>query len=1753
MHPLRSNSVSQESSPSASARQPMSTNATNPTSFAARSQAKPALAVDTSPPQPRRSRFATQEAAADLYSPEEEDYTPTQRAFKPRKNSVPERSPLQKLEVTLGDMTKEEKRARVEEAERNLRAKKEGGISSSSSKSIPRKPVGSANGEVARTQSQSTSHPNSDYGSDEGVFIASSGRRYRKTPLGLEPFPSRDRAYGYDASRGIGAASAALGAYQSTRSRPSQRSPNYASNERRDSAQDRGGWLESEYARVKEQGRDVRENGHVAEARSTGNREPTAIPQSQKQLQTDRTGAKTGAKIAQQVQDEDPVSREQVRNSNPGPTYSVPPQTAAGQRAHEQVGPPDDLDELQEGHEEYGGRGGRLKFSQIIHPFSDGTGRRYKDSEYLDDYKAAATGTLTGPDLDLEPTADHQTWWERDSGTKHSRKPRASAPAQTAGGYEDSSGRTAFNPPLNLKCGPLLRYTGMRNEAHTDSAQATKFWRGSVMILTQDATSSDEAAPTLRMFRQPMELYRPPMPNGNQSNPSQHSLRKDDPVAGQLRSGPTGESLYVKHINQITPELDLSQVEDEGGLFTSSQDKSGKATRLSRQDGEKVGRFKEVKGHRLHAERGLTFWRFNIEVQLGLYEERIAYRINNGPAVGFWVPGKDQMMNIMFHSCNGFSLSVDPNNFSGPDPLWRDVLNNHQQRPFHVMIGGGDQIYNDAAMRDTRYFKEWLEMKNPEHKYTTPFSEAMQDDLENFYLHRYAMWFSQGLFGMANSQIPMINIWDDHDIIDGYGSYPHHFMSCPVFTGLGAVAFKYYMLFQHQSLPTERTEDEPSWIRGASRGPYINQFSRSVYMSLGNDVAFVGLDCRTERLRDEVLSDESYKIITERLYQEIQKGQVRHLIVLLGIPIAYPRMTFAENILTSRAMDPIKALARTGIMGGVLNKFDGGVEVLDDLDDHWTAKHHKIERNWLIQDLQDFAADKSVRVTILGGDVHLAAIGEFYTKKKLSVPKDRDHRYTPNIISSAIVNTPPPETMADFLNKRNKVHHLDDMTDEDMIPLFTYDVDGKSRNNHHLLPRRNYCMIRPYISGNSPPPSEYEFDDQPLRPRRRSFTLGRRNSWSSQDTGRRPSLLRRLSNRVAPPSSFRDPRDNPIGSDGNYSAPSSETQLDSLDGADFSRFSSQPGSTTAVATPVSPQLIRRDSSLRRPNIGSDPKVWDRDPSGRQGHIDLSNGLEVVMCCEINQKDPSGKTMPYRLIIPALDYQDDGTYHQPRPKRMGIKGMLGSIRRGKGQRGSMQEPPYEISSPTTPATHGDQHSARDGNDVKRTSIAKHDPTRAAGGAGTLDGTVSHDHVQAPKQDLRERATLDSLPRSGVVETEIPPEVPAQPYYEQRRGSLDQSRAHASTGRSRSLTRRSNSIKRSDVDQHSSSTEDRAYWGAQQVRGESQSIEPKPSQRKQERGLRRYYASPFESNDAKSPTIPANGLVPPLGAVNNRIDLMPSQTHQRVASDGIGANREVATGRRVASDPARDGKGAARPAPHRHFVQPSQPVQKVQRPKEKDPYAHYMPEAVEAEFQSGDDVSELENGLGSDEDDQDDPSEVSSPASPRDKSHGSRGQNAHNNRESFVSAQTNTSVAQNQGQDSPLFSDEDDLDNMTRDHLTPSPPPRSPERPRGGNPQARPVSKIERLTGESSSGQRASYASGGTFDDEVVAGARPVGQGASGKAAKMLGAQEDELDAFESAGVGRRDGYEQKSGGKIGGLARSLSERGGSMKRRLSGRQ
>lgn len=47
------------------------------------------------------------------------------------------------------------------------------------------------------------------------------------------------------------------------------------------------------------------------------------------------------------------------------------------------------------------------------------------------------------------------------------------------------------------------------------------------------------------------------------------------------------------------------------------------------------------------------------------------------------------------------------------------------------------------------------------------------------------------------------------------------------------------------------------------------------------------------------------------------------------------------------------------------------------------------------------------------------------------------------MISSAIVNAPPPEMMGDILNKRNKLHHLDHEVSEQYYSRYKVIISGR--------------------------------------------------------------------------------------------------------------------------------------------------------------------------------------------------------------------------------------------------------------------------------------------------------------------------------------------------------------------------------------------------------------------------------------------------------------------------------------------------------------------------------------------------------------------------------------------------------------------------------------------------------------------------------------------------------------------------------------
>lgn len=356
------------------------------------------------------------------------------------------------------------------------------------------------------------------------------------------------------------------------------------------------------------------------------------------------------------------------------------------------------------------------------------------------------------------------------------------------------------------------------------------------------------------------------------------------------------------------------------------------------------------------------------------------------------------------------------------------------------------------------------------------------------------------------------------------------------------------------------------------------------------------------------------------------------------------------------------------------------------------------------------------------GDVHLGAIGQFYSNPKLKIPKDHDYRYMTNIISSAIVNAPPPDMLADILNKRNKVHHFDADTDEDMIPIFTHDVDGKPRNNKRLLNRRNWCSIREYNPALSRPSSpdattsydgsispvprrglfrrfttkgpSYRPDAPPLsnasffnrRPSfsRPSLSLSRRNSTESARPG---SLKRTLSlTRKDFTGLFR--RNSKRRDSGGINGYGSESEDDlsynpNLDGPatmrggagdEYYAFESETPRATAysekqAATSVAgsqPQepVFPRNKFQRTPTGLSEKQIR----KGNYQNINLEGGLDICLNVEVNQKDPAGITMPYRLLVPALWYEDDlGDEAAKRKREYDLILWLKKKRASKGQR------------------------------------------------------------------------------------------------------------------------------------------------------------------------------------------------------------------------------------------------------------------------------------------------------------------------------------------------------------------------------------------------------------------------------------------------------------------------------------------------------
>ncbi len=626
---------------------------------------------------------------------------------------APDRSPLQKLEVKLNDISKEEKRARVEKAEQRLRESKANGerLRAGQEKQLAEDRT-SARRPSAKRGVMDEAPPEQSRQDDHKGHRENRARR-SAAPAYVEDIDRQQMERNQGSARDQPLVHSGVPSSGKARSRVLEQQPpqSLPADSITEQVGERGVRF---HGQVDNGDLNTDPNVHVAQrSPQTRNFSRTnrrgAGPQEPFRQEQPSMGVRTSKGVSKQQQAlysgkgrhsgkagdptafggaPDPVSARSVRGQSDAVKYEIPPQTAAGIEARQKVGFDDTLGTPAQapGHHKH-------HLSDILHHGKknapNSSPQLGPQPRHSDEWRQGGTARLTAAEL-VVPTDDaknQSAWWEEGNARDRRTSDKAQVqqnPGTTSLGHagQDHAQETrSFDPPLYLACGPLLRYTGLkRDKLHASRLRSNnrgterESWRGSVMIVTADGGSDYSDPPILRLFPEPIELL--PLPPLQVNGESGHSLPSEyiDPIAGLPKLSRTGTTVYVKPVEDLDPGVDLSCVETDDGLFEetrtaavpTSYGKPDPRFSQSQQNDSKMAhvlgrtrsKSQSVRGVRLHAERGVTFWRFNLGVELGTQQTRIAYSINNGPSVGFWVPAKGQSMNVMFHSCNGFSMNV---------------------------------------------------------------------------------------------------------------------------------------------------------------------------------------------------------------------------------------------------------------------------------------------------------------------------------------------------------------------------------------------------------------------------------------------------------------------------------------------------------------------------------------------------------------------------------------------------------------------------------------------------------------------------------------------------------------------------------------------------------------------------------------------------------------------------------------------------------------------------------------------------------------------------------------------------------------------------------------------------------------------------------------------------------------------------------------------------------------------------------------
>ncbi len=444
---------------------------------------------------------------------------------------------------------------------------------------------------------------------------------------------------------------------------------------------------------------------------------------------------------------------------------------------------------------------------------------------------------------------------------------------------------------------------------------------------------------------------------------------------------------------------------------------------------------------------GSAVWRYDFAIVQTPQTQTVAYTFDGVPFT-LQVPAKGAQPAMAYASCNGFSDPKLMKQVADKNALWSrmarlhagaETIRGRRFGPWGLLLMGGDQVYSDSIWCEVPELVQWCGLTYDQRmKYV--FSAGLRAVVEKFFETLYLTRWAQPELRAMMGHVPSVMMWDDHDIFDGWGSYPYEQHNCPVYQGIFSVAKQYFTLFQMQAtnaMPPATLPGQPGFSKGFRFG----------------NMGLLALDMRSERMPhdphapvismvnkampqddrdgnyqpDQVMSEQSWAAVYKWL--DDQKDMA-HLLIMSSIPVVHPTFGLLEKML------------------GVL---PGQQELEDDLRDHWTSPPHLQERLRLVHRLLRLSAEKACRVTLLSGDVHVAAVGAVESDRNDVAP---NARVINQLTSSGIVHPAPPAMARYFLEQAcQKVETLDRG-----ITATMYEFPATTRR---LIGARNFLTLEP--------------------------------------------------------------------------------------------------------------------------------------------------------------------------------------------------------------------------------------------------------------------------------------------------------------------------------------------------------------------------------------------------------------------------------------------------------------------------------------------------------------------------------------------------------------------------------------------------------------------------------------------------------------------------------------------------------------------